>query len=594
MIMLRSIPNLLFFLFFLVTIHPAQLPSAEKPNVILILTDDQGMGDLSFYGNPVIQTPHLDQLAGEGVSFNQFHVTAMCSPTRAALLTGRNPLDNGVVSTCQGLHTIRPEFPTLSEALAAGGYATGIFGKWHLGRNYPNRPRDRGFQEDFVLYGFGPTGISSRWNNDYIDMWVVHNGEEKQTEGFCTDALFHQAMEWMGEKAEAEEPFFAYIPTNAPHFPFWAPEEWTKEFADTKNPEFFAMVKNLDDNMGRLDAFLEENGLQENTIVIFLSDNGPVGGKSTFNAGMTGGKATPWEGGHRVPLFIRYPAGQISGGRVVEELCDVTDLFPTLLDLCGVPAPEDGELTGVSLKETMRGEARIPERTLFMHIQQHDLDPKMAATMSGKWRLLWADALYNIEEDLAQETNVADEHPEVFTRLWRTYQEAYYDKREFATTPPGEVIGSVHQEEVVLDGSNWVMVRGDGQVSVREAVNRNMGPEGGPWKIKAERAGRYAVTISRWPRESGLKLTEGAPPFETVCSGKPLPAGVALPIDHATIDLDGVRYQQAIDEKDPTAIRFELNLEKGFHNLHGIFRDAHGKPLCGAFYAYITKIDDEG
>jgi len=185
---------------------------------------------------------------------------------------------------------------------------TGLFGKWHLGRNWPNRPQDRGFDETFVLYGFGTTGISSRWNNDYQNTWFVRNGEEVQSEGFCTDAIFDEAMQWMAGQADRHEPFFAFISTNAPHFPFWAPEAWTKPYAGTDNPEFFAMLKNLDDNVGRLLNFLDERALAEDTIVVFLSDNGAVGGKSTYNAGMTGSKATPWEGGHRVPLFVRYLA----------------------------------------------------------------------------------------------------------------------------------------------------------------------------------------------------------------------------------------------------------------------------------------------
>lgn len=563
---------------------------ANAPNVILILTDDQGYGDVSLHGNPVIETVHMDRLAQEGVRFEQFHVTAMCSPTRAALLTGRSSLENGVISTCQGLHTLREGFPTLPEALQAGGYTTGIFGKWHLGRNWPNRPVDRGFDENFVLYGFGTTGISSRWNNDYVETWVEHNGVEMQAPGFCTDAIFDAAMTWIDERAKAPEPFFAYISTNAPHFPFWAPEAWTEPFRDTDNPEFFAMLKNLDDNLGRLLAFLEERELAEDTIVMFLSDNGPVGGKSTFNAGMTGGKATPWEGGHRVPLFIRYPAGGLTDGRVVEGLADVTDLFPTLLALTGVDAPKTANLTGENLVPAMLGEGDIPTRTLVMQIQQHNLDPQMAAVMHGPWRILWADTLYNIEADLAQQNKVEREHPDVFVDLWSDYKSYYYEHRETASTPPGEIIGSPHQPVVVLDGSNWVGgPRGDGQQNVREATDRRTPPEGAPWKVLAHTAGEYRITLRRWPVESGLALDAGCPPFETRLSGKPLPAGRALPIDHATLDIDHQRFTASVED-DPTAITVIADLGQGAHRLHGIFRDAEGQPLCGSFYAYIEKL----
>ena len=323
-----------------------------------------------------------------------------------------------MIATCAGYHTIRTEHDTFVEVLQDSGYETGIFGKWHLGRNFPHRPEDRGFTETFTQYGFGPTGLRSRWDNLYKDMWVVHNGEEVQTEGFCTDALFDQAMEWMGEQSKADQPFFSYISTQAPHFPFWAPEEWAEEFKDTDNPEFFAMVKNLDDNIGRLDAFLESAGLLENTMVIFMTDNGPVGGHSTYNAGMTGTKASPWEAGHRVPLFVRYPNGNVSGGRVVDELTDVTDIFPTILEACGLPINEELDLCGMSLLDAMQGEATIPDRFLVSHFYQTDLGLKNATAMYGPWRMMWTDTLYNVEMDLAQQENLADKYPEIFADLW--------------------------------------------------------------------------------------------------------------------------------------------------------------------------------
>lgn len=565
----------------------------DRPNVIIILTDDQGLGDLSFYGNPVIETPHLDTLAGEGVNFAQFHVTSMCSPTRAALLTGKNPLENGVISTCQGLHSLRHETLTMAEAFSGAGYATGIFGKWHLGRNWPNRPEDRGFQESFTLYGFGQTGISSRWNNDYVDTWVVHNGEEKQTEGFCTDAFFNPSMDWMKKQAQAGKPFFAYISTNAPHFPFWAPEEWTKPFAETDNPEFFAMVKNIDDNLGRLEEFLSENGLRENTILVFLTDNGTVGGKSTFNAGMKGNKATPWEGGHRVPLFVRYPAGEVEGGRTVEGLADVTDIFPTLMDLCEIEPANEAEFSGVSLVSALRGESELPDRILTMHIQQHELRPLMAAVMYQDWRLLWTDALYDLSEDPMQEVNAAEERPDIFYKLWSHYISYYHEYEEAATTPQPEVIGGPEQDVVVLDASYWIGgPRADGQINVRLAQSKRFGPEGAPWKIEADASGIYEISLRRWPVESGLKLDEGAPPFQSVCSGEPVPAGVALPIRQASLDVNTVRYVAAPFPEDPTAVTFKIEMAKGVHELHGIFRDAEGQPLCGAFYAYVRRFEE--
>lgn len=573
----------------LAAIHLASAQEPGQPNVILVLTDDQGLGDLSFYGNPVIQTPNLDKLARQGVSFDQFHVTSMCSPTRAAMLTGLDPLANGTISTCQGLSVLRPEHPVMSESFAQAGYATGLFGKWHLGANWPSRPQDRGFQENYVLHGYGPTGVGSRWNNDYIDTWVTHNGVEKQGEGFCTDIFFNQAMEWIAGKARKGQPFFALIATNAPHFPFWAPEEWTEPYRDTDNPEFFAMVKNIDDNMGRLMAFLRKENLEHDTILIFLSDNGAVGGLSTWNAGMTGGKASPWEGGHRVPLFIRYPAGEIAGGRVVRDLANIIDLYPTLIEICSLDAPQGQSLPGISLVPAMLGQVGIPRRNLYMHIQQHTLDPRLSAIMSDGWRLLWGRSLFNVDNDLAQTEDIAERRPGVFTELWRWYNEYYHEHREYATTAMPQVVGSRHQPRLRLDSSMWIQVRADGQNSVRTATSNRLGPEGGHWMIEASRAGTYAIALRRWPIESGLSLTEAAPPFDSLCAGQIIEAGVALPIAQASLDINGRRHTGKA-EPGANAIRFQVHLDPGVHKMHGIFRDTEGNPLCGSFYAYIDYL----
>jgi arylsulfatase B len=238
----------------------------------------------------------------------------------------------------------------------------------------------------------------------------------------------------------------------------------------------------------------------------------------------------------------------------------------------------------------MLGEEEVPERLLIMHIQQRDLDPKMAAVMQGPWRLLWSDSLFNIEQDLAQQDDVSEQHPEVFLQMWKQYQETFGDLHDAAENAHPEVIGSRHQEEVILDSSYWLQARADGQPSVRQAVTRLAGPEGAPWKVYAEATGRYQITLRRWPVESGLALTDGAEPFHTQLSGKPLPAGVAFPIDHATLSVNHQLYTGKPAKDDPTAITIEVDLEKGEHLLHGTFRDKHGKALCGTFYAYVRKL----
>ncbi len=560
-----------------------------RPNLLIILTDDQGYGDLSLHGNPVVQTPHLDRLGREGVRFDQFHVTSMCSPSRGALLTGRHPLANAAMSTAHGRNTLRPGLPTLPQALKDAGYRTALFGKWHLGRNWPNRPTDRGFQRFYGFQGFGPTGISSRWNSDYIDPWFLDGDREIQARGFCTDILFDEAMKWIGQANHAKQPFFAMIATNAPHFPFWAPKELAAKFAHTKNPEFFAMVANLDANAGRIERFLAEHGLRDNTIVVFLTDNGTVGGASTFNAGMRGHKATPWEGGHRVPLFVRWPRGEIEGGREIDGLADVTDLFPTLLELCGVPMPAEARPDGISLVPALRSLSPLPEhRKLVMQIYQGSLNPKTACVMWRGLRFLWQDALYDLAADFGQETNIAEKLPGNF-ELMREHYRQWFAQVEPATREIlPEHIGHAHQPEVILDGS--MCPNGtDGQAGVRRALP-DKGGMPGPWHVLAHHGGRYRITLRRWPLESGLKLAEGAPPFETACSGPPEPEGVALPITQATLEVDGKRLRQPVGE-DPAAIAFETTLDAGAHTLLARFYGQNETPLCGAFYAHVVCLD---
>ncbi len=556
--------------------------NARRPNVLVIITDDQGFGDCSFYGNPVLKTPHMDTLAGEGVSFGQFHVTPMCAPTRGAFMSGVHPLRNMAVSTTDGRHCLRPELPCMPQAFADAGYRTALFGKWHQGRNWPNRPRDKGFEHFRGFYGFGATGISCHWNCDYQDPWLCdEQGNEGQAEGFCTDVFFDEAMRWIDE---GDGPFFGVIATNAPHFPFWAPHELADKYRHTDNPEFFGMMENLDDNLGRIEDFLRRRSLRDDTIVMFFTDNGPVGGRSTYGAGMRGGKGTPWEGGHRVPLFVRYPRGGIEGGRVVEGLCTVEDLFPTLLELCDVPTPENAQFDGTSIAGPLRGQAGVPDRRLVVQIDRGKLDPKTACIMWRNWRVLWCDSLYDLDSDPGQDHNVVHDNPAVFADLWCGYQQWDNPRVGPAQQHLPEHIGNPAQDLVILDSSE-ALGGTDGQAGVRQGKARN-GRMQGPWLVHAHRGGRSEIKLRRWPRESGLRLTEGTPAFETTCSGAAEPEGVAFPITQAQLSVDGFAYTAHIQD-DPTAICFEIELSEGAHELRGGFYGADGEPLCPAFYAEI-------
>ena len=324
--------------------------TADVPNVIFVLTDDQGYGDLSCHGNPVLKTPHIDKLYDESIRFTDYHVAPMCTPTRGELLTGRYALRNGAYCACSGRTFMRQGLPTMADMFAANGYQTGIFGKWHLGDNYPHRPRDRGFGRAVYHLGWGITSTPDYWNNDYFDDYFRDDGVLKQFPGYCTDVWFAEATKWIRQCQTNGQPFFAYISTNAPHGPFFAPEKYKQPYKhlDRDTAGFFAMIANLDDNMARLDKMLEETGLRDNTILIFMTDNGGTGGIKVYNAGMRGAKASLYEGGHRVPFFIRYPDGGFRSPGDVPALTHAIDVLPTLIDLCRRKSPRTSVSTAAA------------------------------------------------------------------------------------------------------------------------------------------------------------------------------------------------------------------------------------------------------
>ncbi len=340
------------------------LVAAEQPNVIIILTDDQGYGDLSSHGNPVLKTPNLDRLREQSIRLTDFHVAPMCTPTRGQLMTGCDALRNGAMNVSSGRTLLRRGFPTMADVFKSNGYRTGVFGKWHLGDNYPYRPQDRGFEEAIFFPSSHIGSAPDFFTNDYFDDVYSHNGERKKYDGYCTDVFFDEAKAWMKQRAAAKEPFLCYIPTNAPHGPLFVPEKYREAYAGQKEgvARFFGMLANIDENVGELDAFLRENSLAENTILIFMTDNGGTAGVPVFNAGMRGRKIELYEGGHRVPCFIRWPDGKLREPGDIAELTAVQDILPTLVDLCGLDAPQKAKFDGVSLASLLRGETEQARR----------------------------------------------------------------------------------------------------------------------------------------------------------------------------------------------------------------------------------------
>lgn len=299
----------------------ARKSPASRPNVVIVLTDDQGYGDLSCHGNPVLQTPNLDRLHDAAVRFIDFHVAPICTPTRSQLMTGADNLRNRACQWGYGLEYVRRDVPMMPEIFARAGYRTGHFGKWHLGDDYPHRPSDRGFQESVRYGGAAITRTPNHWDNDEFNDFYWHNNVMQQHRGYCTDVFFDEAMRMIKASRDAARPFLVYLALPAAHDPCFVADKYRQPYMDqTVNGRplepsvrsFYGQLANFDENMGRLEAFLAAEGLRDSTILIFMSDNGAQPEKtSVYNAGMRGSKSTLWEGGHRRSSFIRWPAGRL-------------------------------------------------------------------------------------------------------------------------------------------------------------------------------------------------------------------------------------------------------------------------------------------
>jgi len=381
----------------------------QRPNVILILVDDQGYGDLSCHGNPVLKTPSMDTLWADSVRLINFHVSPKCAPTRAALLTGRHCRKVGVHNTNATEQHLARDAVTMAEIFKGNGYATGLFGKWHLGDRYPLRPQDRGFDETVTFLGGAVTVIPDHWGNDYFDDTYWQNGKPQTYEGYCTDVFFGEATRFI--EANRDRPFFVYLPANVAHSPLIAPEEDVKPYTAMPNgvpPAFYGMIAHLDRRLGRLREDLRKFGLERNTVFLFATDNGTAygarfGGGSGiaggtrllagYNAGMRGTKSSPYDGGHRVPCFIHYPDGGLTGGRDINALTAHIDLLPTLVDLCGLTLPKPApDFDGISLKTILEGSAQGDnERVLIESFTRTVLTPR--------WRLVEGKELYDMHND---------------------------------------------------------------------------------------------------------------------------------------------------------------------------------------------------
>jgi arylsulfatase A-like enzyme len=588
-----------------------QKPENVSPNVIVVMTDDQGYGEFSFNGNPVTNTPNIDRLAQEGTLFTDFHVAPMCTPTRGQLLTGMDAFRNGAINVSSGRTLLRPELKTMADVFLENGYATGLFGKWHLGDNYPFRPEDRGFEKTIWFPSSHVNSLPDYWDNDYFDDTYIHNGNKEKFKGYCTDVFFDESIKWMQEKAELNKPFFSYIALNAAHWPHFVPDYYRNSIREAmkKNSglfddmdegkqrelvSFLAMGANIDENMGKLLNFLDESGLDENTIVVFLTDNGSTFGNDYFNAGMKGGKTTLWEGGHRVPLLIKTPQNISKQPSRIDELCHVQDLFPTLTSMSGITdIPKN--LDGLDLSPLLYEEKdALDDRMLVINYSRMPMfkvkytteNPAIpmkdgAGVLWNNWRLLENRELYDVSIDPHQDHDVAAENPEVVAKMRAHLDKWWEEVKDKVYEPQRVIIGSDHENPMLVSACEWLDVFVDQQIQTRYGPKKN-----GIWHLFVAEAGEYEFELRRWPKESGFRICQGIPEIK-VTDGTFI-KGVSFPIHSASLRVGNEEKLIDISEQD-VAASFSFDLEKGNIEIQSWFNDENGEPILGAYYMYVNK-----
>ncbi|MEO1010008.1 MAG: arylsulfatase [Bacteroidota bacterium] len=581
----------LFSIFFLV-FYQGHAQTLNSPNVILILTDDQGIGDLGCHGNPWLKTPHIDRFYKQAVRLTDFHVSPVCTPTRAAIMTGRYPINNGAWATYKGRDALSEGAFTMAELFQQNGYKTGLFGKWHLGDNYPVRPTDRGFDIAVNHKSGGVGELSDYWGNTYFDDTYFVNNEPQRFEGYCTDVWFDEAMKFM---EKTNEPFFAYIATNAPHSPYYVHEKYAAPYKDLVgreivSAEFFGMVANIDENFGKLESFLKKRKLADNTILIFMTDNGATGGlshdgKLGYNMGLRGRKNDKIEGGHRVPFFIRWKDGKLNGGWDIHETTAHVDILPTLASLCGISIPRDKKLDGIDISPLLfQRKTKLPERTIFVHHRQdwrQPLDVNQTCIIKHKWRLVNGTELYDIEKDRMQLRNIAPKFPEVVEQLLNDNSsfldttKGYSEYYEFPTA----IMGHPDQKEIKLTIQH--AIGDDLPIWKSEQVAEGKKNRNNTYAVKIEKEGTYEISCRRWPKE---------------CSGPMLGIPKENPkewFSYTPISPNTVRIQIAnqilekeIQDRDEEVV-FTVFLEKGKTFLVTDFIEGNQK--YGVYYTYIKE-----
>jgi arylsulfatase A-like enzyme len=574
----------------------------RKPNVVFVLTDDQGYGDLGCTGNPWVKTPNIDAFHGDAVSMSNYHVGPTCAPTRSGLMTGHYANSTGVWHTIGGRSLLRKDEWTLASALKENGYATGIFGKWHLGDTKPYRPEDRGFDEVVVHGGGGISQTPDYWGNDYFDDTYRKNGEYRKFEGYCTDVFFSEALQFIERASSQKRPFFCYIATNAPHAPYNVEDRYADLYRGAvmePRARFYGMITNIDENFGNLVRHLDRLGLTEDTILVFMTDNGSsealtYDGRGNvvegYNMGLRGLKNSEYDGGHRVPFFLRYPATGIGGGKRVDTLCANIDFMPTILDYCGVD-PGEHTFHGQSLRDVLEGNGqRFADRIIVTDSQREPRPKKWkkCAVMKGEYRLVNGTELYDLDADFGQRHDIAARNPGLVEELRAAYEQWW----DLVSARFDEPIPLYLEKRNVLTAHDWRGI--DDQCVWNQSLVRSARIATCHWEVKVPRSGRYVIRLYRWPPETGYPIRAGIEGDDSHFERKFVEErfwdyyenGKKLEIVKAYLIVDDEIVATAAVTDGMRFVQFEVLLDESTETLEGRFETMDGT-LLGSYYATV-------
>ena len=590
-----------------------------RPNIIVIVTDDQGYGDIKAHGNPWLKTDTLDFMHDNSVCLESFHTDPLCAPTRAGLMSGKYSFGAGVFSTLNARYYMKPNIKTMANYFKDGGYATGMFGKWHLGDTFPYSPEYRGFDKSISFGGGVISEAPDFWNNNYFNDTYKEDGVEKKFNGYCTDIWFDSAINFIDKNAEEHKPFFCYLPTNAPHGPFNVEKEYYEKYeamgVPSQRARFFGMIENIDDNIGKLLSHLKEKDILDNTVVVFFGDNGTATGCNTdkdgllidgYNAGMRGKKGTTYEGAHRNSCFILGNEQFIGKPRKVTGLTAQFDLLPTFIDMCSLP---DGEnLDGISFaKELKNGDSHLNSgRAIVVHNMQRDFPQKYKdyTVLKDNMRLVrpltlesnpmalgnFASSvtippeIYDIEKDLYEKNDIYSENVELANELTRFYEDWYDERVDEAIKFSPIFINKTYSTKITSHVWHECTKLCFSQDHIREGIDGN-----GYIAIEVQDEGEYNFELRRYPREANLPINASCDsvPKNDRCF-KELSAGKVYNVVSAKIKIGDLVASSPVDS-NKTYIDFKLKLKKGTNTIRTYFDLDNGNRI-GAYYIYIEPI----